>query len=140
MTLTETLLRLFSILGVTILLTVLGYIVHEGGHIFLGWICGGDPHIGEYRFGIPSYTTINEPRSMANWQVRITGGFPILLLILCGIGIYIQNPILLLFGLGGGISISALDMVAVYHPEAWKQLASGESVTLDDFKPPSLTM
>lgn len=118
-------------------LVIAGALAHEYGHYILGAVSGGSPSFEEYWFFIPSYVKFEEPKSMADWQVRITGGFPIVLLFVCGAGLLIRDSAFAIFGLGGGAMISTLDMMALYHPGAWKDLATGDSVSLEDLEPPS---
>jgi len=116
-----------------IALVLLGALVHEYGHLLLGKLFGGEPHIDQYALGIfPSRTNYKSPKKMSNLQVRVVGGFVCIFPILAGIGLRYQVPPLVAFGLGGS-AISATDLNAAYHPEVWKKLTAGETVSAEDW-------
>jgi hypothetical protein len=125
---------LITLFGVAIAFAALGFLTHEFGHLLLGTLFGGDPFFDQYTLAaIPTRTDFKSPRAMAGWQIRLTGGFVYIFPVLAGLGLLLGWPGLIFFGLGG-CGISASDLIATYHPEAWKKLTAGEPVTRGDFE------
>ncbi|WP_251342812.1 hypothetical protein [Haloplanus halophilus] len=114
---------------------LLGGIVHELWHFVFGKIFGGGTFYSRYTFGLyPTQVDFKTPKAMTDWQVRVTGIVGMIFWIPLFAGLWLHIPWLILLGMGGGLTISASDMNAIHHPEAWKKLTADESVTLADFE------
>lgn len=111
-----------------------GFIAHEVGHFLFGYIFRGGPYISQYTFGIPTRVSYEHPYSMADWQVRITGGYVYLFLLIAGVGLWFHWELVGLFGIAAGITISPSDLNAAHFPAVWKQLTAGESVDPEDWE------
>jgi hypothetical protein len=115
-------------------LALAGALTHEVGHFVLAKLFGGGPFFSEYWHGIiPSQTDFRSPIAMSDWQVRITGGFVYLFLPVAAIGLWFHSIPLILYGAGGGLTISPTDLNAGWHPQTWKKLTAGEEITRADF-------
>jgi len=118
-----------SIYAVTFL--SLGFLIHECGHYVFGKTFGGQPYFSEYWLVLPSTTTFDAPKEMKDWQVRLTAGFVLLFPVLLLIAAWHRILPLVLVGLAGSV-ISATDLLGAYHPAAWKKLADGEPISVED--------
>lgn len=130
----EYLIPLVEFVVVVAILVVLGALCHEMGHWAIGRAFGGETFISQYYYGIPSQTDFSSPRNMTDLQVRITGGWPVVFLPLLFAGFWLHSFPLITFAAGAALTISALDMNAIHHPEFWKKMTAGETIHPEDYR------
>lgn len=120
-------------------LVILGALAHEYGHYILGRIVGNGASFNRWSWGIiPTQTVYDSPAELPEWKVRVLSGVVLVFPVIAGIALWVGHIEWFLFGLGGASTISATDLIALYHPEVWKKMSADEPVTWDDFGEPSL--
>lgn len=112
--------------------TLLGLILHEGGHLVFGFLFGGDPSFSDYFFKIPRQTDFENPQALNNIQVRILGGFVYVFPIIALYGAFNHSLSLMALGVGGS-GISWTDLLACWHPDKWKDFTDYEPLHRSQF-------
>ncbi|WP_253736519.1 hypothetical protein [Halohasta salina] len=112
---------------------ILGALCHEYGHWLLGRIFGGDAYFDQYKHFMPSRTAFHSPKNLSESQVRLIGGWPYIFVPIAVYGLWEQHLLIAIFGLAAVAIISPSDLLAAWHPQQWIKLASGETVSGNDF-------
>lgn len=109
---------------------VAGVLIHELSHWVFGRIFGADPFFDRKVAGVvPTQVDYENPHAMTDRQTQVTAGLPMVCLALVPAAAWLNALVPVAFLASLGYTVSATDLVALYHPEMWKDLTAGEPVT-----------
>lgn len=121
---------------VVVLLLFAGATVHELGHYAIGAILGGRPRVTRRQLGLPAQVTLTRPGAVSPTGVRLFTGYVLVYPAAAIPALWTNELYVAAFALGGALSISAWDLLGLYHPRAWQRLADGDPIAAGDLKQP----
>ena len=121
-----------------VVLTAAGAATHELGHYVLGVAFGAAPTFSKYQLGLPARTSFDDAAQLSNLQVRVLTGYVVVFPVLLIPALWFRHVAAAAFLIGAGLSVSATDLVGLFHPAAWRRLATGGAVSAEDLEDPGV--